>query len=476
MSLLHNLLLFTLCFGSCAAASEGSGAEPAPSETPESNTSEIAESDASKVIDARDYFRLAGIDDSQFSRLTDGTPWSGTGDELLWKILYRIKDFSAETVDAWGRKPFDAAEARSHPDRFRGRFFGLRGRVRRIDVETPPEEVVQRYGLRRYYRCYFESESLPGPALVFARRVPLGLPIATHLDARSAAVGCFLKWADDGEGNSTPVFAARRLAWFPPTPLGDLGFDVGLLDTLKDKKTLLASERECFYQLLDAVGRAKPGSLLKKATSTLEKSGRERFSVVPLFTDPAAQRGKLFAFTGTVRRVVRVVVEDPDIIRRFGIREYYQMALFTEDSQGNPITFCVRSVPPDMPLGGGDNYAQTVTVAGFFLKNWAFHSEFATKSAKASGDAPVAARQFAPLLIGKQPFVLQRPERPGSAWGLAAGLIFLAFLSGIWIVLRRLARADRRRDRRRIADMAGDMEETEAGESAITSEEPEGKS
>ena len=82
-------------------------------------------------------------------------------------------------------------------------------------------------------------------------------------------------------------------------------------------------ERECFYQMLAAVGRAKPGQLLREAEELLDTASDERrraddeaFSVVPLFNDVPGQRGRLVVLSGVARRVERIRVEDPDIRRR----------------------------------------------------------------------------------------------------------------------------------------------------------------
>lgn len=405
-------------------------------------------------LDSRAYFRLAGIDDSQFERLTDGAPWGGGEDELLWRILYRSSDFTAEDYDRWRAHPFDAAEFLLKPEEARGRFFGLSGRLTEIERIVPPEEVVRKFEIEDYYRCRVTLEGDGLSAIVFVRTIPSGLRVGEPPDARAAAVGCFLKWARAEGGPSEPVFAAPRLEWFPDTPLGNLGFDAGLLDALADKKPLLPSERECFYQVLAAAGRAKPGSLLREAQARLKRTGKEAFSAVPLFTDPEANRGKLFAFTGTVRRVVRVVVEDPDIVRRFGIHEYYEIALFTEDSQGNPLIFCVRSLPPGMPTGESPDFGETLTVAGFFLKTWAFHSAYAARVAAEHGGKTVP-KQIAPLLIGREPVWHPRQRQADSSyWGLGGGLLFLGVLLVIWLVLRKIAKQDALYNRRRILQMS----------------------
>jgi len=200
-------------------------------------------------------------------------------------------------------------------------------------------------------------------------------------------------------------------------------------------------QRECFYQMLADAGRAEPGQLLRRARQELKKEGKTSFSVVPLFNDPAKQRGRLVAFSGTARRVVKVRVQDPDIVERFGIRYYYEIYLYTPDSQGNPLVFCVRELPHGMPTGSDPRYSEQVEVAGFFLQTWSYRPELANEP----GGNPDA-RQLAPLLIGREPR-WTRPSRPVATsplYGLVAGGLFIAALAAIWLAVWRSAKKDRR--------------------------------
>ena len=212
------------------------------------------------------------------------------------------------------------------------------------------------------------------------------------------------------------VFAAPRLAWYPDNLLGKLGMDFGLLDSPQARKPFNPrnpEDREAFYQLLAAVGRADPGQLLQAAEEDLPKTpaawrstdqqGQEQYSVVPLFNEPATQPGRLVELFGTARLIEEVHLDprlDADIIARFGLDHYYQVSLFTDDSQGNPVTFCIRELPEGMPYGNLPHYGETVRIAGFFFKTWSYGVPKMTDPALDPGD-PKTHQQLSPLLIGR---------------------------------------------------------------------------
>src|SRR6185437_982655 len=167
----------------------------------------------------------------------------------------------------------------------------------------------------------------------------------------------------DGDDPASPVLVARRVSWYPNSILGDLDMDMGLFDELSTRPDLTGHDRECFYQLLAAVGRTQTRQLLRAVPQDAHNA-----KVEPLFNQPKTQRGRLVELTGTARRAVPCLVEDRDIVARFGIDHYYEVDIFTADSQDNPLTFCVRELPKGFPTG--DNISEPVSIAGFFLKKW----------------------------------------------------------------------------------------------------------
>ena len=409
----------------------------------------------------REVFELMGIGQDQFDRFVDGRPWHEDEEGVLLKLMYRIgRDFQGVDVEQWSHGTFTPADVRDNPGAYRGEAFHVSGRVERAEIREPDAESAQTFELDRYYRCEFVFGQPPERAIVFSRTIPKAWKLGERIAERAAAYGYFLKLASDDSGREIPTFIARRIAWYPPTPLGRLGMDCGLLDDVRmgtpgvkgsDSPPVVAREdpaslrmtadhRECFYQMLDAVERAAPGELLRCAAEELESRGEERFSVEPLFHRPGQHQGRLMAFSGTVRRALRVRVSDGDILARFGIDHYFQLYLFTDDSQGNPLVFCVRRLPPGMPTGDGADFQEHVTVAGFFLKTWVYRIDRPSDVAKSKVE-----HQFAPLLIGGEPvWHRMEPARKRPFTGLSAGLAVLLVLLVVWLVLHRIARGDRK--------------------------------
>jgi hypothetical protein len=278
------------------------------------------------------------------------------------------------------------------------------------------------------------------------------------------------------------VWLAKEVAWHPTEAkepfvsfgeslLGRLGMDVGLLDNIRSRGRIRSAEREAFYQMLDAAGRigaerlnrfaegnlpavgeawqrelatATDESRRRLAKEIADRADEGRYSVAPLFNDPDSQIGQLIVVDGAARRVVRVDVgsrpeaDGPsDIARRFDIDHYYEMEVFTDDSQNYPLVFCVRELPAGFPTGGSIHIP--IRVAGFFFKDWLYHTR-----GSGQGDAAGGRGQYAPLLIGRAPLVLAIEHGGKDTSQLVFGVLFVAALGGIWAVAAWFARGDRR--------------------------------
>lgn len=431
-----------------------------PAEDPETGRQDAVSETLPAINGPRDLMRLQGIDDSHFNLLTDGVPWQESENETLLKIIYGLhRAFRPVDMESWSLGKPNLAELAATPDRYRGEIFRLAGRVTSVEAIRPVPEVARRFELNEYYCCRFLLGEQREAAVVFSRTIPEAWKTAESLDARAGALAIFLKLGSRDGAHPLPIFVASRVAWYPPTRLGDLGMDVGLFDDLRPQGSsgdegprnrgskragrrdlrLTGRNRECFYQMLAAAGRAKPAELLNEAGRELQRTGKERFSVEPLFNAPQEQQGRLVVLSGRARQVIPVRVDDEDIVARFGIDHYYQIALFTEDSQGNPLMFCVRELPEEMPTGEGPQFGEHVTVAGFFFNKWAYRNR---RIADASG--PRAEWQLAPLLIGRD-LRWHPAEKPASNpfLGAIAGGLFVLALLGVWLALWRYSRGDK---------------------------------
>jgi hypothetical protein len=252
--------------------------------------------------------------------------------------------------------------------------------------------------------------------------------------------------------------------------------DVSLLDDVVNRRGLLPAERVAFFALLDAVSRTTGDELARLAQGNLpmihkhwlddraasqderrllvqeviERASEGRYSVAPLFLEAERHVGQLAVVDGRARRAVRVEVgtaadgNQGDIPRRFGLDHYYELEVFTDDSQNLPLVFCVRELPAAFPQGVSIDIP--VRIAGFLFKGWRFQRG----EADAATENGRPRQLVSPLLIGHSPAILEIAPPPGKPGSLVAGLLFAAILVGIcclgWWYARddRLARARRR--------------------------------
>ncbi len=185
-------------------------------------------------------------------------------------------------------------------------------------------------------------------------------------------------------------------------------------------------------------------------------------SVVPLFNDPKNQAGRLVMLRGIARRASRIEVTDPEIVSRLGIRHYYEVWLYTEDSLNNPLVVCVRSLPEKMPQG--QDIYEVVEIPCFFLQAWSYESakseaqrqelaarrletieegEFLPEDLQSAGQIRL---QSAPMLLGQELIWLKDATQPPAtgvyAYYAAALLVVAAggFCLWVWYLHREDAR------------------------------------
>jgi hypothetical protein len=287
-------------------------------------------------------------------------------------------------------------------------------------------EVVDRYEMDRYYRCRVELDS-GQVATIFALAVPKAWLADKEISERVSFTGFYLKLAPgETEDSSQPVFATQRLAWHPEGILGDAGLDFGLFDDIENKAPIRAEERECFYQLLAAMGRIDGEELFRLT----RRPSEEDYSVVPLFNDANNQHGKLVALTGTARRAILVRLDaqkEADLIEQLGFDHYYQVEIFTGDSQGNPLVFCVRALPPGFPEG--PQIYETVRIPGVFFKTWAYRLQPLDEQGSQG-------HQLAPMLVGNEMQWIPQQSIRNPLTGAIFGGVFVSLLIfagvGIW--------------------------------------------
>jgi hypothetical protein len=442
---------------------------------------------------------LAGWDATQLAQFDDGKPLSDAQRVEAIELLRRLRSINSADLAAWSSSDPIPKELED-TDVIRGRLSRLNGIVTKVTKLEPSPEDAARLEMPAYFDCEFETDEFDGPITILTARVPNDWPRDEAIDEVASTNVLFVKRLTD-ENPPRTLWLAKEIAWHPrfkgqasgmsinelprdtsdpllgKSLLGTLNVDVGKFDLVESRGRIRAQERDLFYETMNAAGRVKPSTFVHIAIDDLPivlnewqqrvrdgKSGKTnalarevvrradngQYSVALLFNDPQPQIGRLFVFDGVARRAVRVEVGEvadgdgaSDVAKRYAIDHYYELEVFTNDSQNYPLIFCVRELPKEFPIGGSIDVP--VRIAGFFFKNWLYstrgrgHSE-EPEDAKSTG--PQA--QFAPLLIGRAPIVLETPTANGRAGQYVLGGLFVLGLAGICAAAAWFARDDRR--------------------------------
>ncbi|MEX2176677.1 MAG: hypothetical protein WD872_20085 [Pirellulaceae bacterium] len=397
----------------------------------------------------REILERYDIGPSQLDSFVQGQPLGPGEEDVLAKILFRFSRLGLDNIQRWTKKNVAWDQLAAAPNDYRAEFFSLRGRVTRVEEHPLLPELAELLEFDRYYRVTLELDDAPYQALICTRQVPEAWAVGQTIDQPAAADGLFLKLGG-GEGTAAQlIFAAGRVAWLPDRPqpqqfvgpdqiaLAGLGFDVGLFDDVRqgNGQGLLGTDREAFYQLLAALGRAD------ESGQTLAKG--KPLNVVPLIEKPQEHHGDFLVVQGIARRITKIPVSDADVRRRFGIDHYYEIDLFVplgdktlrfgKPAAGEqapvfrnsfPVTLVARKLPPGVPEG--DNLAEPLRAEAVFFKLWAFRSTYMSQF-----DRP----QPAPLVIGFEPQIVQLSSPSywisnalvGAALGMALVVIVVVF-------------------------------------------------
>ncbi len=402
------------------------------------------------VSSLRGLLELAGIDESYFRNLTDGQPLEADAGETLVRILYRLPSVPVAKLEKWRHAPMEWSDVASRAASLRGELFGLKGlsrEVRRVDL---PAELARRLEFDHYYRVSLDLQPGGHPAVVCTRQLPRAWPESGACRERIGAWGVLLKvTGGKGKDGAELAFASPRLMWYPDREaaglgvepshvfLASLGMDVALLDDMRarDRGELTSQDNEWFYQLLAAVGRARPDSF--------EQQPSRAVPVAALLTEPDSQRGRIFRLSGGLRRITRIEVTDAEVAERFGIDHYFELDVFVplgdevirlgEPQAGRdvptfsnryPVTVCVRSLPPG--LVPGQDQLEEIELQAVFARLWVFRSGFVS-----SFDPNQL--QPAPLFFGREPRVVERRPMISTPMARAffAATVALLLLGGL---------------------------------------------
>ena len=404
------------------------------------------------VATSRELLALFGVGPEQLNAFVDDRI-AGTEASDILPLLYAARRSPLVDVERLAHPQGALTELMEDPAAARGMIVRVEGFVRRVERLVPDEAARRRFELDAYFRSEMLVKNPPRVVVVYSAFVPEAWKKGEPIDERASVYGFFAGRAvlreptenrNDDE-RDVAVLVARRVASHPATPLGDLGMDVGLFDDVSNRTRLSAEERECFYQLLAALKRADTAELVHRKRGDTD-------DVAPLFNEPDAQKGRLVALEGTAKRAIEVLVDDPEVTRRFGFDRYYEVEIFTDDSQSNPIVFCVLNLPADMPRG--EDITANVRIVGFFLKAWAYP--------RGGGGGESRELQVAPLLIARE--LGYRPLAASDSTGWIVGGLFIAGLVAVSWLMWRSARRDTQVGRRMFERKYRPGEDVELGD------------
>ena len=403
-----------------------------------------------------DYLVTWKIDRGSRAVLEEPSAWNPAKQEIAVKVLARLSRLPAPLAAQWKA---DAIDLRSLAATRRVQDLMVKVDGRATFVATVPlsEEASEVAGRRQLEIVRIVSED--GLAVdALADHVPKAWPRDARIDEPASVVGLPLSEGPGPTGAGQPataptiLLAAPSVNWFPPTPLGALGMDYGLFDSVGDGQKLVAGDTEAFYAVLAAMGRATTAGI----ASAAGPSG----DIIPLINPAsgwfAQHRGDPVTVAGVARRATRIEIDDPLRRRQLGTDHYWELFVFVPTplikihgklQEDYPVVCCVRTLPEGMPTG--QQIGERVQVSGFAFKRYGYPLPDLKISTSQGSEDQKGQRQETALLIGREASWLPAPSPTREVNTL--GWVFLSIASVIGIALAlaawSFARDSRRRDR-----------------------------
>ncbi len=313
----------------------------------------------------RKLLGLAGWDAARFAQFQNSSPLTDAERQELLALLRRLRSFDGPQLVEWARagEPFVGTAAAER----QGDLYLLSGRVTKVERHALPAELAAKLETPAYFECQIHLVGDAGTATILTDRIPIAWTNMNALDEPAAAAGVFIQMLPpepNAADAANALFVSREIAWHPNKPnepfvslgksvLGTLGVDVGLFDGIRQRRPISGTEREAFYQVLNAAGRLGANELVRFAGHNLQSvkefwsaeagrlaaSAKESptendtadqqrlqmarevqsraadglYSVAPLFNDAKNQVGELVTLDGTARRIAHVDVgKSPD--------------------------------------------------------------------------------------------------------------------------------------------------------------------
>jgi len=403
--------------------------------------------------------------------------WSEAKQNLSLRLLMRLLSAPSAAAAEWRAHAGPFAEALRSPELFRDRLVRVDGRAVFVaPVKLPPDQAELH--ARQSFDLVRIVANDGGVVDVITDAAPKAWKRWTAIEERAAAVGIAASGLAAGQAvgpSPTPpdssqaawpaeprrlLVVATRVAWFPDTPLGRLGMDYGLFDTVVDGAKLVAADADAFYAMLAAVGRG--------ARAEIEKVAMPIEDPIPLI-DPRARwmeshRGDPVRLSGVARRAMRIAVDDPARRSELGSDHYWELYVFIPTptiqigktiQDSFPVVCCLRSLPSDMPYG--ESMSEWVEVDGFAMKQYAYtlpgDDKLPADNRGKDGDAKAGKsakeRRETPLFIARQAVWKPAPSTKELTstlgWvfiGLAATLAIAMMVAG-WSMSRKSGRRNR---------------------------------
>ncbi len=367
-----------------------------------------------------------------------------------------------------GLKEPELARFARTPSLFFGKVFQLDvGHITLVEEIPLNQEEREKYGFHQIFRCRFEIDD-QNRVDVLSAFVPgdwqrSDRAHTVSIRERASATGICLPFHEQGAAAPVPLIVTPRIVWFPDNFLGRAGFDYGSLEAIPPlamadlkqaeldlppslkhlsrqeiiRRAFKFTEADVapFYGLLQVAHQTGSRSFEREALAEWGNEGKKP-RVTDLFQKPRETRGKPILLHGTAKRVVATPVDDAEVQKLYGIDHYYQIFLYTAESQGNPIVVCTPALPTGMPEGTDSDYAEPISVVAVPYKLWVY--ETGAKIEDGGSDADRRA-SFAPLLVGGCPTWHPEKRQAGATgsfemhvtFGLCALLIFA------WVMARR---------------------------------------
>jgi hypothetical protein len=394
---------------------------------------------------------LIDVTDDDWMQWQEPRPFDPRQESLL-RIVRRLAQIDLAIL-ARPLPPLPAVDRAAPPTP--GALWHITGSAtawRAFEISGGGETDVQ----KSFYLVSIDVEGM-GSGWVVANEIPAAWRSESfRFPAATAANMFFLGWLSEGE-KVGPLFAARRLAWFPGPnavelgpagkALGSAGFDAGLLDLVESRPTEEISRDEALCLL----------QLIKAAPDALESaSPLPPLDVVPLLENKSTRAGEAYTVRGSVRRVTPIDVEDNAMAQSIGLPRYYQLDVFVPLGQrrinlatpnnADPLTFehefPVSVVVARLPEGMAEDRQpdQQVRIPAFFFRLWTYPSALSRRS-------DPAARQVVPLLVGGE---IELVDQGGQVfdhtvtWFVLLSVVLGGlFFCGLWWTSRRERRARR---------------------------------